>query len=53
MRRLLVLTLLTAIAEPQDLPVVQATKLDLVINADTARLLNLTVPATLLPAPTR
>jgi ABC-type uncharacterized transport system substrate-binding protein len=35
-------------AKPTDLPVVQVTKLDLVINAETARLLNLTVPATLL-----
>jgi putative ABC transport system substrate-binding protein len=35
-------------AKPTDLPVVQATKLDLIINADTARLLGLTVPPTLL-----
>jgi len=35
-------------AKPTDLPVVQATKLDLVINADTARLLGLSVPPSLL-----
>jgi ABC-type uncharacterized transport system substrate-binding protein len=35
-------------AKPVDLPVVQASKLELVINAETARMLDLAVPPSLL-----
>ena len=39
--------------KPADLPVVQSSKFELVINAETARMLGLTVPSSLISAPTR
>src|SRR5262249_16637311 len=38
-------------AEPADLPVAQSTRLELIINHQTARMLGLTVPATVLSIP--
>ena len=39
--------------KPAELPIVQSTKLELAINAQTARMLKLPVSLSYLPAPTR